>query len=598
MGARKTFKCKFNDRVTSDNRDGVIQSLINQFEGLDSDPEVTLDGDTFSITLTISDNLPPTLVRDKLALNYFIDRVSTGESIRKIQIMRLPKANQEVLGDGKGQLDGIASDTGVDEVLFQDGAPIKRPEYKIDMGDRPDGPPVKHRTNAVFTSSWVKQGNLQICDFCGEPHQFELKTSARKWTPENATDRGLPRPFNPTDPEVANAVGLHQRTPVPFDSYIEENHPNANRGSFVVLPEGTNFVRNQPQADPEREADCLINNLCPHCGEGFEPGEKAAIANISLSIGQALPRHIRCLREVAKVCPFQRGLNTPESTHWDHFTQDEENPTYDREEGLTKRFFEIGTHEELRDKAIKLYTKYSGENFSDEGIKRGEERRKNFPYLYESSPRTKKFLREFINKQNNKTITSSWVKQADPGSLRNEGQAFTREPDSVIGPEDLTSDATDVTKLPNVFATENDAGGSQFGQPFDKKTVMDSVDRAPLETRGPRVTVFNSGTTPARATGGPIPFNSWLSETEATEPKREDTKGPLDFTASLKGEKTDSENIDSAIELPEATQGGTVLGLEGWFSASLHFSYDDNDSDDDGTYDYSEEYGDDDGDDN
>jgi len=346
MGTRRTFKCKFTDRVTSDNRDGVLQSLINQFEGLGAEPEATLDGDTFSLTLTVTDNLPATLVRDKLALNYFIDRVTTGDSIRKIQVMRMPKATTEVLGDGKGQLDGIARDTGVDEILTEnteDGEQVvPRAKFKIGPND-PGIPSIKRNAPSVFGLGHTRGG-------------------------------------------------------------------------------------------------------------------------------------------------------------------------------------------------------------------------------------------------------SSWIKQADPGSLRNEGQAFTNLDDDVMGPEDLDSMATDVKKLPKVFATEQDAGsGSQFGQPFDKKTVMDSVNNAPQKSRTPRVTVFNSGTSPAREDGGPIPFNSWFSEvnSESTMPAEENAKGPLDFSiaASLKGEKTDSENIDSAIELPEATQGGTVLGLEGWFSASLHFGYDNeaghNDDEDD-----------------
>ena len=174
---------------------------------------------------------------------------------------------------------------------------------------------------------------------------------------------------------------------------------------------------------------------------------------------------------------------------------------------------------------------------------------------------------------------SSFIRKADPGSLRNQGQAFTKEPDNVIGPEDLDSMATDVTKLPSSFAMRYaaDAGGSQFGQPFDKKTVLEDVEEGPLPSRTPRLNVFESSTA-IEGEEGPIPFNSWFSETEATMPKEKNTKGPLDFTASLKG--TDSENIDSAIELPEATQGGTVLGLEGWYTAaSLHFSYDDTDPD-------------------
>ena len=468
MGIIRTFKCKFNDRVTSDNRDGVIQSLINQFEGLGAEPEVTLDGDTFSLTLNLSDNLTPTMVRDKLAWNYFIDRVTTGDSIRKIKVMRMPKALKEVEGDGKGQLDGIDRDTGVDEVLLEDGEQQPQTEYKIDMGDRPDGPPVRRRTPAVFGLGMSRGGSKFA-------HHADLS--------------------HPVPQEISTPKELTVTS-----SWIKKSHDDTHPWPITNDEAVEHIISHHPE---------LVDDVARGYGSSREEVIDA------LRTGDLKPAG---------------GL---QGIHKSHLHENNHFGSPDH------------SHEEL-----------------------------------------------VVNIPDTFTPTaSSWVKQADPGSLRNEGQAFTNEPDSVMGPEDLNSMATDVTKLPPSFAsirkaTENDAGGSQFGQPFDRKTVMDSVDRAPQESLSLKVTVFNSGSSPTRATGGPIPFNSWFSEvgSESTIPAKEDTKAPLDFTASLKGLKGESENIDSAIELPEATQGGTVLGLEGWFSASLHFGYDDNDSDNDDTY--------------
>jgi len=448
MSTRRTFKCKFSDRVTSDNRDGVIQSLINQFEGLYADPEVTLDGDTFSITLTISDSLPPTLVRDKLALNYFIDRVTTGDSIKRIKVMRMPKATQEVIGNGEGQLDGIARDTGVNEILVNDdGHQQSQMEYKIDMGDRPDGPPVKKRNTVGLMglgmsrggSSWIKQAD-----------PGSLRNEGQAFTRE---------PDDVMGPEDLDSMATDvTKLPASFAHFMGTEHPVPQN----IIETYEHIQDHHPE---------IVSHI-----EGSMPW----VQFMSL------------IRRNAKDPKFaQMARNVTEG----HLTDDHEN-----------------------------------------GAMAG-----NHPHIH-----------------------SDRLNVSVPDSLPS---SFAMR-----------------------YATENDAGGSQFGQPFDKKTVMDSVDRAPQQTRGPRVNVFENGTSPQRATGGPIPFNSWLSETEATMPKSQDTKAPLDFTASLKG--TDDENIDSALELPEATQGGTVLGLEGWFSASLHFAYDEGDTDNDGTYDYSEGYSD------
>jgi len=152
---RRSFKCRFNDYITPDNRDSVILSLIKQFEGLYADPEVTVNEDnTFVISLLVNKELTPTLVRDKLLWNGFIKSVTAGDSIRKLKRLSLPQVNALQQGLGTGQLDGIEPDTGVSEVLTQntkeDGEKqVPQMEYKIDNADRPDGPPVRKRSPAA-----------------------------------------------------------------------------------------------------------------------------------------------------------------------------------------------------------------------------------------------------------------------------------------------------------------------------------------------------------------------------------------------------------------------------------------------------------------
>jgi hypothetical protein len=131
---RRNFKCVFNPYVTDHNKDAVIMSIINQFEGYYAEPEVTQVSEGFILTLTIGDNLSPTMVRDKILWNQFVESVTAADAIRKIQILRLPKAGKE----NEGTVGGFGpdgSDSGVNEV---DGSPHM--EFKIDMGDRPDGP--------------------------------------------------------------------------------------------------------------------------------------------------------------------------------------------------------------------------------------------------------------------------------------------------------------------------------------------------------------------------------------------------------------------------------------------------------------------------
>jgi hypothetical protein len=141
LSKRKNFKCIFNGYISEYNRDAVIRSVIAQFEGFFAEPEVTVTDSGFIISLLVGDNLSQTTVRDKILWNQFIESVSIADEIRKIQILRLPKANKE----NEGTVGGFGprgSNSGVDETMVADGKPIPHMEYRIDMGDRPDGPMV------------------------------------------------------------------------------------------------------------------------------------------------------------------------------------------------------------------------------------------------------------------------------------------------------------------------------------------------------------------------------------------------------------------------------------------------------------------------
>ena len=131
---RKNFKCIFNGYVSEYNRDAVVRSVIAQFEGFFAEPEVTVTDSGFIISLLVGDNLSPTTVRDKILWNQFIESVSIADEIRKIQILRLPKANKE----NEGTVGGFGphgSDSGVDEKL---NVPLDHnPQYTI--GPNTDG---------------------------------------------------------------------------------------------------------------------------------------------------------------------------------------------------------------------------------------------------------------------------------------------------------------------------------------------------------------------------------------------------------------------------------------------------------------------------
>ena len=131
---RKNFRCVFNRYVSEYNKDAVVRSVISQFEGYFADPEVTVIDNGFVITLTTGDNLSPTMIRDKILWNQFIESVTAADAIRKIQIIRLPKSSKE----NEGTVGGFGpngSDSGVDEKL---DIPLSHdPQYTI--GPNADG---------------------------------------------------------------------------------------------------------------------------------------------------------------------------------------------------------------------------------------------------------------------------------------------------------------------------------------------------------------------------------------------------------------------------------------------------------------------------
>ena len=134
---RKNFRCVFNRYVTKDNQEAVVLSIISQFEGYFADPEVTVTDDGFIISLSIGENLSPTSVRDKILWNQFIESVTAADAIRKIQIIRLPKASEENKGS-IGAFGPHGSDSGVDEKLnIQLPEDHKDPQYTI--GPNQDG---------------------------------------------------------------------------------------------------------------------------------------------------------------------------------------------------------------------------------------------------------------------------------------------------------------------------------------------------------------------------------------------------------------------------------------------------------------------------
>jgi hypothetical protein len=165
---RRNFRCQFLPYVTVDNREGIIRSVIAQFEGYNSNPEITSEGnESFTLTVTLNDELTATLVRDKLLFNYFIDRVSVSEVVRVLRKKKkLPNSTKSAFFDSFDLQD--EPEQAVDEHLEYPAEAHE--EYKIDLGDRPDGPPVVHKEKPKVLSI----GSKKLADAPTEPQKEGL----------------------------------------------------------------------------------------------------------------------------------------------------------------------------------------------------------------------------------------------------------------------------------------------------------------------------------------------------------------------------------------------------------------------------------------
>ena len=228
---RKNFRCIFNDYVTKDNRDGVVQSVISQFQGYFANPEVTVVDDGFVLSLDVSDELTPTAIRDKILWNRFIERVTTQDAIRKIQIIRLPKAS-----NGEGSVGGFGphgSNSGVDEV---DGNPHK--EYKIDMGDRPDGPPFTASVKTADPTSNLLPVLYGPGAEDGKPVDEDLKHDITDMHSDKKTVLG----FRVVAFESDTGGSFTMSEPNKYDSDINDVHTlKRTNQDLAMLPRGNFF---------------------------------------------------------------------------------------------------------------------------------------------------------------------------------------------------------------------------------------------------------------------------------------------------------------------------------------------------------------------
>ena len=79
-------------------------------------------------------------------------------------------SSSEVPGDGKGQLDGISPSAFSDgEMLWADGKPMPHPEYNLDLGIRPEGPPLLTKDiNKAVEPSTITAAMDKDTFFCGD----------------------------------------------------------------------------------------------------------------------------------------------------------------------------------------------------------------------------------------------------------------------------------------------------------------------------------------------------------------------------------------------------------------------------------------------
>ena len=170
--------------------DAIALSLINQFKADGADPEVTrLEEYKLSLTFRESDNLTYEAACQKILWSQYVQNIeqkNVTTNIEQLKKMIDPffdspvVASSEVLGDGKGQLDGISPSAFSDgEVLWADGKPMPHPSYSI--GDEevrtPAGGPMplsrdlnKDLQPSTITAAETRKGlpHTEFCKYCGE----------------------------------------------------------------------------------------------------------------------------------------------------------------------------------------------------------------------------------------------------------------------------------------------------------------------------------------------------------------------------------------------------------------------------------------------
>ena len=233
---RRTFKCRFNIYITQDNREGVLASILSQFQGYNCDPEITLlDDDNFAISVNIDDVITPTLVRDKLVFNYFIDGVSSSDTIRAVRKMVLPRNHATVVNgeemtqqhlDMNGVLDSSLPEGANNKAIKQllHGSKEKE-EDTVEDGERDLSGLLSGA--GVIVSSWVKTA---------DPATDEV---ARVWTNSpDVTRTDLPLDINDVTASVVTSFGEGDSGGSSF-SLMPSPGQTKVETPIVVAPQGT-----------------------------------------------------------------------------------------------------------------------------------------------------------------------------------------------------------------------------------------------------------------------------------------------------------------------------------------------------------------------
>ena len=236
---RKNFRCVLNPYVTKDNREGVIRSIMAQFEGYGAEPEITVHDDGFILTLTLGAELTSTVARDKILWNQFVESVSAQDAIRKIQIIRLPKSSglmdfgaripgQGSVGGFGPEVDPITGNTGVDEKL-NNSRSTKPPKYQID---------------GVEDDSLGYHANVRRAD--KTDLGSEDQAFVHGLTPADLTSDANIVDSAPTD--KLNSGKDHRQLPGVFGSFKRISMDSDTGGSFTLnKPNGFQSVNDTPR---------------------------------------------------------------------------------------------------------------------------------------------------------------------------------------------------------------------------------------------------------------------------------------------------------------------------------------------------------------